>query len=792
MESGDPVSALSSLEEATSLAPHSATAYFQLASLLFNTGRMEEAKSAFLRTAELVPDLPEPHQNLGLVLEDQGQKEEAFQAFERAAELAPDWPDPWLSMGSLLTSVGKNEEAIQPLRKAMELSPDDWRPPFFLGNALLLTADPVQANMMFERATGLPDASAEAFNNRGRSQELLAKPDEAIQSYRQARQMDPEHFRSAINLASLLSRRSGFSEAEDIYRIAIRLRPESPEGYAGLGNLLHVLHRYEEAVEVMLKAVEIQDDDPETVNHLAFSLSVLNRFPEAKIWYDRLLELQPDRAAAYVNYSTMFEMMERGDEAVLMLRQALKVDPDYSAAYPLLAHAKLRQCSWENLDSLIERVSADAHEEIAEGRPLSAQPFALLALPMPLDIRLEAARQMARAARDRVLSANEAPPYIHHPGEEKPRLRLGYISPDFRSHSVGICFQDLLKSHDRNRFEVFGYHIARKPDDDLTDFYQQEFDEFRNLRGVTPFDAAKQIHDDKVDILVDLAGHTGHSRYEILALKPAPLQVHFLGYGATTGADYIDYLVTDHSVMTPEAADYCDEALAYLPDTFMPASRYEEYNITVSRADEGLPEEGFVFANFNAHYKFDPEVFSIWMRLLRKTPGSLLWVVSGSDKSNLNLKNEAQSRGIDPDRIIISERTGHVAHLARHQLADLGLDNYFHAGGVTTIDALWAGLPVLTMRGPYPNSRTGVGIVKAAGLPELIADDKDHYSKIALEMAASPDRLRKLRDRLANRKTEVPLFDMSLFARYLEQAYSQMWSTYSDGRPPGEIRIKSA
>jgi len=790
LESGDSPGAINALDVAISLNPDSTAAHFLLGSIHYSLGNFDQAIVSFTHATRLEPELPEPWQNLGLTLESLEQNRDALAAFSRACDLAPDWIDPWLSAGRMHSLLGQHSEAIPELQRAMELAPDDWHAPFYLGNALLLTADPEASLRMLMIATSFPGASAEAFNNLGRAQEILGHAEEALNSYRRARQIDPEHFRSAINLGSLLTAQSAYEEAEEAYSHAIKLRPSDVDGYTGIGNLLHIQHRYIEAIDAMLIAVGIQDDDPELVNHLAFSLAVVGRYSEASKWYDKLVELQPDRAAAYVNYSAMFEMMERSDEALLLLRQAAKIDPDYAKTYPLLAHAKLRQCSWENLNSLIERVTADARQEISEGHPLSAQPFALLALPMPLDIRLEAARQMAEAARARVLSPGQKPPWEHKVSAGKSKLRIGYISPDFRSHSVGICFQDLLKAHDRSGFEVYGYNIARKPDDGLTEFYSQTFDCFRSLRDMSPIEAARLIKDDNIDILIDLAGHTGNSRYEVLALKPAPIQVHFLGYGATTGADYIDYLITDDSVMTADAAEWCCEALAYMPWTFMPASRYEDYNIKVSRKDEGLPEDGFVFANFNAHYKFDPEVFAIWMRLLKRNPGSVLWLVSGTERSNENLKQEAASRGVDPDRLVIARRCGHTAHLARHQLADLGLDNYYHAGGVTTIDALWAGLPVLTLRGPYPNSRTGVGIVQAAGLPELVAENRDHYARLAHELASTPDLLNGLRQRLSDNKLNVPLFDMADFAGHLEQAYRKMWATWEAGKEPEEIRTQ--
>jgi len=789
IRAGDTASARDFLSQATGLASNTIEAHFRLGSMLYLAQDFDAAINHFHQATILSPDVPEPWQNMGLALESLQRFDEALAAFSQAATLAPDWLDPWKSVGGALIRLERAADAIAPLEKAFELASNDSQTAFFLGNSYLATSDGENAVRVLAIAAALSPGDAETVNNYGQALEFAGDDEEAVATYARAREISPNFARPILNRARLLVKLNRGEDAVEGFRRVIALNPDEADAYVELGSYLQNNQRNEEAVEVMLKAVEIANDDPVLVNNLAVSLSSIGQFSNAKIWYDKLIELVPNRAAPLVNYATMLEMMEQSDEALIMLQEAAKIDPDYAPTYSLMVHGKLRQCQWNNLEALVTRIIEDSKREITEGHRLSALPFVLLALPVPLDIRLAASRQLAMTAQASVLRPEQQTPFDHSNIQASGKIRIGYISPDFSMHSVGMCFRSILAAHDREKFEVFGYHMALKPDDETTDFFRQSFDHFRDIRELSTMDVSRQIYDDGIQILIDLAGHTRGSRMEILALKPAPVQAHYLGYGATTGADYIDYLITDDTVMNEEAAHWCSESLAYLPQTFMPPLGLPYPARNLNRAEEGLPEDGFVFANFSAHYKIDPDIFSVWMRLLKRTPGSVLWLVSGSAKSVENLRQEASARGIDPDRLIIAKRCSHEVHLARHHLADLCLDNYFHAGGATTLEALWCDLPVLTLHGLYPNSRTGAGMLKAAGLPELVAQDLADYAKIAQDLARSPERLKELRQRLSKDKQSIPLFDSAYFVSRLETILTEMWQTFDSGRQPHTIRV---
>ena len=371
---------------------------------------------------------------------------------------------------------------------------------------------------------------------------------------------------------------------------------------------------------------------------------------------------------------------------------------------------------------------------------------------------------------------------------DKP-LTIGYVSPDFRAHSVAVAFRGIIDHHDRERFRFKAYSLHPGKPDALTDYFRGTFDEFRDCAGLSHEEVASKINADGVDILIDLAGHTRGTRLEIFALRPAPIQAHYLGYSATIGARFIDYLITDHQQVPAEQRPYFTEQLVYLPDTFMAARQSEIATTNPCRADYGLPDDGVVFANFNKHYKLEPQMFGISMRLLKKIPGSVYWLREGTAKSVENLRREAAARGVDPERLIFASLEPHPQHLARLALADLALDNLFHGGGVTTVDALWVGLPVLTLAGETPQSRNGASLLAPIGLPELIVNTVNAFEAKALQLASDAALRADIRQRLLANRLTYPLFDIQRLTQHLERAYEMMWHNHASGKPPHLIDV---
>jgi len=544
-------------------------------------------------------------------------------------------------------------------------------------------------------------------------------------------------------------------------------------------------HEHAEAIAAFNRVLETSED-PNALGGLAFSYRATGNISAAMETYQKLLQIQPDWAEVYYEVGTLLLAIARPADAAGFLRAAARMKPEFLSTYPYLAYAMQSLCDWENIDAVVER-AMDCANAAAEHSVLVVPPFALLTLPLDAVTRLAVARHTSEQA----LKRREGAAFEHEPAAARPLKKIGYLSPDFRRHSVGLAFYEVLGGHDRTRFEIFGYSTATSPADDYTDKISQSFDHWRDFTRTSHRQAAQQIFDDEIDILVDLAGHTAGGRLEILSYCPAPVQAHFLGYGFTTGADYVDYLITDAITTPAEVQAYCTERLIRLPHHSLPAApgAFGELDSSASpgRADQGLPEDGFVFADFNAHHKIEPRVFEAWMRILRAVPGSVLWLIGGDDQAEANLRAQASTRNIGAGRLVFAAKTGFDDHIARLALADLALDTLVHAGGVTTTDALVAGLPVVTLLSEEYHDHTGASLLYAAGLDELVATSVDAYVELAVALAEDAEQLALVREKLS--KADAPLFDTAGFVRQLEFGYDAAWDQYTGGRAASDIDV---
>jgi predicted O-linked N-acetylglucosamine transferase (SPINDLY family) len=416
-----------------------------------------------------------------------------------------------------------------------------------------------------------------------------------------------------------------------------------------------------------------------------------------------------------------------------------------------------------------------------------------LFLPLPNELRLAIARREAERLVEAVAGLNVAIAPVSSPrSKEKARLKIGYVSADFREHPTAHLMRGLFRYHDRDRFEIHGYALRG---DDGSAYYQQirdDCDRFVDLSEVDNAAAARQIQADGVDILVDLMTYTNFARPEIFALRPAPMQVSWLGFPGSSGSDYLDYLLVDPVVLPPEQAAFCVEQPAFLPECYQVNDRWQEIAETgVRRADQGLPETGFVFCCFNQIQKLEPVMFEVWMRILRRVAGSVLWLYSESEEARGRLRATANARGIAGERLIFADRLPKTRHLERHRLADLFLDTRLYNAHTTASDALWAGVPVLTCPGETFPARVAASLLQAVGLPELITDTLEEYEERAVRLAMQPGELAELYAKLADNRLRTPLFDTERFARHLERAYEMMWERHARGLPPAPLRVPS-
>lgn len=439
-------------------------------------------------------------------------------------------------------------------------------------------------------------------------------------------------------------------------------------------------------------------------------------------------------------------------------------------------------CEWDRLDEWRGKI----REVLARKEAGMVSPFHLLSLPGISSSEQRACAELWMKARADAATSERAELDFCFDSESKPKLRLGYLSCDFHEHATALLLVELFEAHDRGQFEVFAYSYGPDDGSGMRQRLRRCFDHFEDIQSMSSREAACLIHRHQIDILIDLKGYTQSTRTAILTLRPAPIQVNYLGYPGTLGGSVCDYIITDRFLTPPESANDYSEAFAYLPDTYQPHGRHAPIGERPSRAAAGLPEQGFVFCCFNQPYKITPDIFDVWCRLLANVPGSVLWLLK-TTRSMGNLRNEAYQRGIAPERLVFADDRSQIDHLGRLPLADLVLDTLPYNAHTTASDALWANVPLVTCSGDTFPSRVAGSLLRAVGLPQLVADDLDQYYTLAFDLAMNPDLLARTRTQLAANRLDSPLFDILRYTRNLESLYYTMWRRYRSGEKPAAI-----
>jgi predicted O-linked N-acetylglucosamine transferase (SPINDLY family)/SAM-dependent methyltransferase len=751
--------------------------------IAYRQKQFEEAAQLIGQSLAIKPDLAEAHSDLGVALKELGRLEEARQACETAIGLKPEFHPAYSNLGNILKAQGRLEEAALHYRRALDRAPDFVDALINLGNTLILLGEAEEALLCARKAARLAPASPDGQVLLAHALRRTGDIDEAIKTYFRAIELRPDFGPIYSDLGTLLNEEGHHDEAVQAHQRALQLAPGYAEGYNNLGIALRSLGRFEEAVRNYRRAVQLKPDYAEAYSNLGAALDLTGRPREAVEAYRHAIEINPRLTAAYVNLAGSLGEQGQVADAISAYRYALSIDPDQPNALVDLYHFRRHACDWgEGMDALTQRILSDTY---AQGKRVA--PFPMLNLTGDPAEEQRCARIWAKglAPRSEAAFAHEPPP---SPGSR--RLRIGYLSADFCRHATANLIAELIERHDRSRVEVFGYSYGADDDSAMRRRLVAGFDCFADIGELPHFEAARRIHADRIDILVDLKGYTTHARTEILAHRPAPIQVNYLGYPGTMGAPFIDYIIADAFILPPELQPFFDEKAIWLPQCYQPNdTRRAIAQKAPSRAECGLPDSGFVFCSFNNNYKISPEMFGIWIGLLAAAPGSVLWLLEGNAVMRGNLSREAQSRGIDPARLVFSPKLDLPQHLARHAHADLFLDTVPVNAHTTASDALWAGLPVLTCAGRSFASRVAGSLLRAVGLPELVTHSLADYEVLALRLARHPAELANLRDRLARNRETAPLFDITSYARDLETAFGQMAAIAAAGEPPRAFAV---
>ncbi len=646
-----------------------------------------------------------------------------------------------------LQQAGRLREAQAIYQDILKVQPKHFDSLHLSGLVEILTGNLEAGIKLIDKAIKVNPNVAAAYNNRGNALLDLGRADEALMSYNKA----------------------------------LSLKPDYPQAHNNRGNALLMLDRPEEAMASYDKALALMPNYPNAYFNRGNALNKLKRVDEALAGYGKALALRPDYADAYNNRGNVLLGLGRLKEALADHEKVLSLRPDFEFLFGTYLNTKMTFCDWRSFVESLKRY----RDGVAAGRKVTI-PFPSLCLLDDPALHKAAAELFTRAKHPRSKALGPI-------RKRKPdgKIRVGYYSADFREHAMTYLMAGLYEAHDADRFEIYGFSIGPYKDDRMRRRVSAAFHKFIDVSERSDRQIAQLSREMGVDIAVDLNGHTQNARPGIFAEGCAPIQVNYLGYPGTMGADYIDYIMVDKTVLPVENQPHFTEKAAYLPHCYqVNDSKRTTSDRIVTRQELGLPDTGFVFCCFNNSFKILPETFDGWMRILKAVDGSVLWLLESNQTAADNLRKEAEARGVDGERLVFAQRIPLEEHLARYTQADLFIDTLPYNAHTTTSDALWVGLPVLTCMGRSFAARVAASLLDTVGLPEMIANSQEEFEAKAIELAKNPEALRAVKAKLEANRATTPLFDTVLSARHIEAAYEAMYARCQAGSPPEVIEVQ--
>ncbi|KAG5191098.1 putative UDP-N-acetylglucosamine-peptide N-acetylglucosaminyltransferase [Tribonema minus] len=808
MQLGQAQEAIETYQMALLLQPTLVDAHSNLGNLYKAKGMMEEAKACYLEAIRIRPDFAIPWSNLAGIMKEEGQLATAVAYYKEAIRLAPEFADAHSNLGNVLKEQGRLDDAMACYRAAIALRPDFAIAHGNLASCYFDMGELAQATAAFKHAIQLEPNFPDAYNNLGNALREQGELEPAVACYRTALQLKPDHPHAYNNLGNAMKDKGLVREAIHCYVTAIRLMPRFAAAHSNLGSVLKEQGKLEQALAHYGEAIDIDPLFADAYSNMGNAYKDLGRLSDAVRCYCAAIKIRPGFADAYSNLASAYKDGGHVAEAIGCYRKALALKPDFPDAFANLVHSLNFICDWSTRDAdfaqltaIIRRQvaapAADAADTAVAAALPSVQPFHALVYPLGLADMLEISRRYAQRARLNVRLL-DLPPFRHRAraaagaagggGNGGGRLRVGYVSSDLGNHPLSHLMQSVFGMHDKSRFQVTCYALSANDNSVWRQKIEAEVEQMRDISALQPGDAARLIHADGIDVLINLNGYTKGARNEIFALQPAPVQVAYMGFCGTMGADFIQYMVADREVIPPEARTHYTEALLYMPHSYFVNDHRQSARFALeagaggapalTRAQYGVPDDKFVFCNFNQIYKIDPDTFDIWMRVLRRVPNSILWLLRFPPAGEANIRAEAHKRGVTDAQLHFTNVAPKEEHIRRGALADLCLDTLSCNAHTTGCDILWSGTPMLTARGIKMASRVGASLLKAAGLPELVAGSVEEYEEAAVALATEPERLFALRQRLAAARRGAPLFDTQRWVRSFEAGLERVYAAH--------------
>jgi len=594
--------------------------------------------------------------------------------------------------------------------------------------------------------------------------------------------LTPEAIAMKLQEAVVFQQEMALANAQQIYEEILCVNPHHFDALQLLGVVFGQLKAYDKAIDFLSKALVLNPQSALVLNNRGQAYYDIGQYANALIDFEKALSIKPDYFELYSKCGDIYFELRQFEKSLSCYEKLLHINPDTDFLLGRVVYLKMLLCYWDRYDQTCAQIMSG----IEQGNKV-ARPFGLQAITFSEQALKRGAEIFCKEhypAQHSVLKIKR-----HLPSS---KIRIAYLSGEFRDQATSILITELIELHDKDSFEIIAFDNGWDDQSIIRGRLAKAFDQMIDISGLNDLEAAQLIASLEIDILVNLNGFFGKPRTNIFAHRAAPIQVNYLGFPGTMGADYMDYLIADPTVIPKDSQQHYSEKIAYLPHAYQPNdSKRKISDVSFTRAQLGLPESGFVFCCFNNNYKITPSTFDAWMRILKAVEGSVLWLLSDNQTAEANLRSQMRARGVDDSRLIFAKRLTLAEHLARHRAADLFLDTLPYNAHTTASDALWAGLPVLTQMGTTFPGRVAASLLKAVKLPELITHTTEQYEALAIDLATHPEKLAQIREKLAANRLTTPLFDTPTFAKHIETAYEQMMERYWAGLAPDHIEVRS-
>lgn len=711
---------------------------------------------------------------------------EAIEMCKEAINIEPLNHGAWANLGNAQAGLNLTLDAKESYERALEIQPNSAEYLYNLANAFHQLKDFQSAVCLFQRSLSIDSKIAETHNNLSATLVEIGSFHEALKHTAAALNLKRDYPEAWNNRGRAFVAIGQYHEGLESYKNAVRIHPGYAEAWNNYGNLLCDLRQYSQGIESYEKAIQIKPSYAEAWSNYGNALSDLNSHDKALDCYRKAIECNPVYADGWRNQGSVFNNLGRYADALTSYRHAFLLDPHLDYLQGGIVHAQMKICDWHQIDERIEKI----HEGLKAGRKV-ATPFEVLSISDDPHLHKLAANTYA-VDKFPIVNTDFSINVFESVSESPKKLRIGYFSADFRQHAVAYLSAKLFELHDSEQIETIGFYFGPATNDGMHTRISQAFDRFIDIRYISDNEVARIAREIGIDIAVDLGGYTQYSRTRIFALRVAPIQVNFLGYPGTMGVNYYDYIIADTTLITERELEHYSEKIVFLPDVYQPndADRtlikndklFEKYNIF---------SDNFIFACFNNTYKITPEIFKSWMKILASVPKSVLWLFKDNEFAVNNLRQHAARNGVDSDRLIFAEKMPQAEHLVRISKADLFLDTFPYNAHTTASDALWVGLPLLTLMGKAFPSRVAASLLQSIGMSELITRTLVDYVEKAIHIASDSSEIFRLKKQLEEARLSGPLFDSIRFTKNLETAYQFMYKNYKLGYSPQHIRISS-